>query len=92
MPNAKFVTAACVIGILIAGLSLLMTNDYYIFAAYFVLQYVVVATAWNILGGYAGYVNFGTTAFLAIGLYSAAALDKWLSLPIPVLIVIAGLI
>ncbi len=53
------------------------------FAACFVLQYVVLATAWNILGGYVGYVNFGTTAFLAIGLYSAAALNKWLDLPIP---------
>ena len=34
-------------------------NDYLFFAAYTVLQYIVLATAWNILGGYAGYVNFG---------------------------------
>ena len=31
---------------------------------YVVLQYVVLATAWNILGGYAGYVNFGTAGLL----------------------------
>lgn len=92
MSNAKFVAAACAVGIVIASLSLLVTNEYYIFAAYFVLQYVVLATAWNILGGYAGYVNFGTTAFLAIGIYSAAALDKWLSVPVPILIVIAGVV
>lgn len=92
MSNAWFVAAACGVGIIIAGLSLLVTNDYYLFAAYFVLQYVVLATAWNILGGYAGYVNFGTTAFLAIGIYSAAAIDKWLSVPVPILIVIASLI
>ncbi len=34
-----------------------------------VLQYIVLATAWNILGGYTGYVNFGTSAFFAIGAY-----------------------
>ena len=41
------------------ALSRLVTNDYFFFAGYLVLQYVVLATAWNILGGYTGYVNFG---------------------------------
>ena len=40
------------------------------FAGYVVLQFIVLATAWNILGGYYGYVNFGTGAFFAIGAYS----------------------
>jgi len=35
-----------------------------------VLQFVILATAWNILGGYTGYVNFGSAAFFAIGAYS----------------------
>ena len=34
------------------------------------LQYIVLATAWNILGGYTGYVNFGSAAFFAIGAYT----------------------
>ena len=38
-------------------------NEYFFFAAFVVLQFMVLATAWNILGGYAGYVNFGTAAF-----------------------------
>src|SRR4030095_11951803 len=33
-------------------------NEYFFFAAYVVLTYIVLAVAWNILGGYAGYVNF----------------------------------
>ena len=37
-------------------------NEYYFYAAYVVIQFVVLATAWNILGGYAGYVNFGSSA------------------------------
>ena len=55
-------------GILLANLRV---NPYVYFAGYVVLQYVVIATAWNILGGYAGYVNFGTPAFFALGAYTA---------------------
>ena len=51
------------------------------------LQFVVLATAWNILGGYAGYVNFGTGAFFAMGAYSAVALFKGLGAPLAVQIV-----
>ena len=41
-----------------------------------VLQYIVLATAWNILGGYTGYTNFGTGAFFAVGAYSSVVLHK----------------
>jgi branched-chain amino acid transport system permease protein len=37
---------------------------------------VVLATAWNILGGYAGYVNFGAAAFFAAGAYTSVAIYK----------------
>ena len=46
----------------------------YFFAGYVVLQYVVLSTAWNILGGYCGYVNFGSAAFFALGAYSTVAI------------------
>lgn len=49
-------------------------NDYLFFAGYTVLQYIVMATAWNILGGYCGYVNFGAAGFFAIGVYSTVCL------------------
>jgi len=55
-------------------------NEYAYFAATFVLQYVVLATAWNILGGYAGYVNFGAAAFFAAGAYATVAFGKALGL------------
>ena len=58
-------------GILVASLRV---NPYLYFAGYVILQYVVIATAWNILGGYAGYVNFGTPAFFALGAYTAVFL------------------
>ena len=51
-------------------------NDYLFFAGYTVLQFIVLATAWNILGGYCGYVNFGSAAFFAVGAYSSVAMHK----------------
>jgi len=67
-------------------------NDYLFFAGYTVLQFVVLATAWNILGGYCGYVNFGTAAFFAIGAYTTVFFHKTYPLPIPVLLVLAAVI
>jgi branched-chain amino acid transport system permease protein len=67
---------AAVAGVLFL-LVLLVGNDYIFFAGYVVLQYVVLATAWNILGGYCGYVNFGTAAFFALGAYTTVAQHKF---------------
>src|ERR671936_502448 len=68
----------------------LLVNPYVYFAGYVILQYVVIATAWNILGGYAGYVNFGTSAFFALGAYTAVALILWVKAPLPVLMLAGG--
>lgn len=68
----------------------MLNNDYVFFAGYTVLQFIVLATAWNILGGYTGYVNFGSAAFFALGAYSTVFLHKSYPMPIPVLIVIGG--
>ncbi len=51
-------------------------NDYLFFAGYVVLQFIVLATAWNILGGYCGYVNFGSAAFFAMGAYTTVVMTK----------------
>jgi branched-chain amino acid transport system permease protein len=71
-------------------------NEYLFFAGFVVLQFVVLATAWNILGGYAGYVNFGVPAFVAVGAYTALALFKSVGAPLVVQIlggaVMAGLL
>src|SRR5260370_11241869 len=68
----------------------LIGNEYYFFAAYQVLQFIVLATAWNILGGYTGYTNFGTGAFFAVGAYTAVVLHQTTTLPLPVLMLVGG--
>lgn len=87
-----FVPAVLLVASALAGLTGVVTNDYFFFATYTVLQFVVLATAWNILGGYAGYVNFGTAAFFALGGYSAVALHKAFMAPLPVVIVAGSVV
>jgi branched-chain amino acid transport system permease protein len=87
-----------VIGAAIFGAALAFDNDYIFFAGYVVLQYVVLSTAWNILGGYCGYVNFGSAAFFAVGAYSTVAIYKFttgddafpIMIPIPVMMLVGG--
>jgi branched-chain amino acid transport system permease protein len=79
---------------LLAALGLLFSvqNEYVFFASYVVLQFIVLATAWNILGGYAGYVNFGTSAFFALGGYSALFMIKAFAAPLVVQIIVAAML
>src|SRR5215467_5511655 len=67
-------------GAAVFAVAWLIGNAYLFFAGYVVLQYVALSTAWNILGGYTGYVNFGSAAFFALGAYSTVALSKLLPL------------
>ncbi len=80
----KYWIPALLLVVLAAGVALSGMNEYFFFAGYVVLTFVVLATAWNILGGYAGYVNFGTAAFFGIGAYTATVLFKWLGAPLAV--------
>src|SRR4051812_37318712 len=90
MRSWLFLLCCAAVAALVFGVIRLAGNDYLFFAGYVVLQYVVLATAWNLLGGYTGYVNFGTAAFFALGAYSSVVLHKLTSLPIPVLILVGG--
>src|SRR5258706_10635810 len=85
-----------VVGLLVVAAGMLVASlrvtPYFHSAAYVILQYGVTATAWNILGGYAGYVNFGTPAFFALGAYTAVFLIQSIRAPLPVLILAGGLV
>ena len=76
----RFLVGAAVVLALAATLPALLKLEYYYVLGYTVLQFIIMATAWNILGGFAGYVNFGSGAFFAVGAYTAVSLYKWLEL------------
>ncbi|HZK92440.1 MAG TPA: branched-chain amino acid ABC transporter permease [Stellaceae bacterium] len=105
MRNSVFWGVILLVGIaFIAASRLLIVNEYFYFAGYVVLEYIVLSTAWNILGGYTGYTNFGTGAFFAVGAYSSAVLHKLPALlhgvfgwtippvPLPAMIVVGGIV
>ncbi len=79
-------------GALTFGAARLTGNDYVFFAGYVVLQSVVLATAWNILGGYTGYVNFGSSAFFAVGAYTTVFFYKTFPMPVPLLVLCGGVV
>jgi branched-chain amino acid transport system permease protein len=56
--------------------------------AFFLLWYAILASSWNIIGGYAGQISFGHAAFLGMGAYvtgilwSQAKWDPLVTLPV----------
>ena len=86
-----FTLALIAIAAVIFAIGRWYNNSYAFFMGYVVVQYIVLGTAWNILGGYTGYVNFGVTAFFALGAYSTVVLHKLIpAMPLPVMILIGG--
>jgi branched-chain amino acid transport system permease protein len=92
MRARTFILVALAVAAAVLAAAQLFHNNYYFFAGYTVLQFIVLATAWNILGGYCGYVNFGSAAFFALGAYSTVFFHKTFQMPVPALIVVGGLV
>jgi branched-chain amino acid transport system permease protein len=90
MRNGVFFVLAALVAIATFAVARLVDNAYGFFAGYVVLQYIVLATAWNILGGYTGYVNFGSAAFFAVGVYTTVVIHKTLGLPVPLIMPLGG--
>jgi len=93
MRALPFALTLILLAAVVFGFGRWLGNSYAFFAGYVVVQYIVLGTAWNILGGYTGYVNFGITAFFAIGAYSTVVLHKLLPvLPLPAMIAVGGVL
>ena len=61
-------------GAVLATMPWLGLPPFYDSFLYLVLSWVVLATSWNILSGYAGYFSFGHGAFFGAGLYTTTTL------------------
>ena len=67
-------------------------DDYVLQIGYLVLQLAGLGTAWNLLAGYTGMVSLGTAAFVGLGIYTVAELDKHAGAPRVVAFLAAGLV
>jgi branched-chain amino acid transport system permease protein len=64
----------------LAAQALLADHAYWIQVHVWILFFAMCATAWNIIGGFAGQYSFGHAAFLGLGAYTSTLL--WLELGI----------
>ena len=68
----------------------LYTNDYDIRLLSTILMYTVLAVSWTMFSGTTGYMSLATAAFFGAGIMTTAFLEG--TLPLPVIIVIGGLL
>jgi branched-chain amino acid transport system permease protein len=90
--NMAFWSGAAVFLAAMFLMTQIVSNQYPFFAGYVILQFIALAVAWSILGGYAGYVNFGTSAFFGVGVYTSVFLVKAFGAPLFVQIATAAAI
>ena len=69
--------------------------NYLLHMLLYIFMYIAMASSWNIIGGYAGYISLGHNAFFAIGGYFSAillayaGLSPFLTAPLAGLVVMA---
>jgi branched-chain amino acid transport system permease protein len=56
-----------------------------------ILMYAAMSLAWNLIGGYAGYVSFGNVVFFGIGAYCSALLSARGIYALPICIPVAAI-
>ncbi len=72
--------AALVLVLALAVFPWLGPPVYFVSLLFTVFLYVTLASSWNLIGGYAGYLSFGHVAFFGIGAYVTALMMKGLNL------------
>ncbi|MBJ3775453.1 branched-chain amino acid ABC transporter permease [Acuticoccus mangrovi] len=84
-----------VLAVLLALPLLQLTSSNYNYVLHLVLytaSYVVMASGWNILGGFAGYISLGHNVFFAIGGYFAGMIYARYGVSTIILAPLAGLV
>ena len=79
-------------GLVLLGMILfpLFSNNFLIRFGTDVLMFAIMASAWNIIGGYTGYASFGNVVFFGIGAYITAVLMEKVGLHFAIAFFAAG--
>lgn len=75
---------------MLAAFPFLEPEVYYLSFMFSVFMYVVLASSWNFIGGYAGYLSFGHAAFFGIGAFATAKAASLFELT-PLLTILASI-
>lgn len=89
MPVTK---TALVAGLVLAAVAypLVVPSSYLLYAGTLALMFALIATGWNFMGGFTGYVSLGHSAFFGVGAYAAGLSITRLGWPYPVAVVFAA--
>jgi len=79
------VTVAAVV----AGALPLLANSYFVGVGFTLLVWIALTESWIVISGMTGYISLGHVVFVGIGAYVAAIC--WLTLPIWIILLLAGL-
>ncbi len=84
--RASIVATAIVLIVAIIVPFVAASQEYVLDVLFLVFLFGAMATAWNLLGGFAGQVSFGHAAFMGIGAYTTAicaqaGVSLWLAVP-----------
>mgnify|MGYP001061799144 CR=1 FL=1 len=60
--------------LILLSLPMLIRGAYYRHIVIFTLMYIMLAQAWNLIGGYAGQISLGNVVFFGIGAYTSTIL------------------
>ena len=65
---------------LFAAFPFVFTESWVVNIGIFTVMYAALATAWNVLGGFSGYLSLGNAAFFGMGAYGEAILFQHISI------------
>jgi branched-chain amino acid transport system permease protein len=86
------IAAIAVCTVLALLLPVVSSSGYPLTLGFQFLVWVVLAVSWNVFSGSAGYPSFGHGVFFGVGIYTTSTLLNHTGLPLPVIIVLAGLV
>ena len=92
MSPRKAIGVLAAIAAALAAVPLLGLPAFYESFLYLVFHWIVLATSWNILSGYSGYISFGHGAFFGAGVYTTATLAAQYDVPFLWTLPVAGAI
>lgn len=78
--------------LIVVALPLAVKNQFYMHVLTMILIYAGLSSSWNILGGYAGQLSLGHTAFFGIGAYTSTLLYVYLGISPWIGMIVGGMI
>ena len=90
---SRLIPAVSALGVAILALvPALWAEGYHIELLTVIFYWIALASCWNLMSGYTGYIDFGSVTYVGVGSYTAGILMVKLGLPLPLAICAAGVL